>query len=427
VSAIVAASAGLGIAALVAAVLAIARRLNEGGHKTEPRDLTAVGADLLEAGTVARMLAAASEGCREILGARRTVVFRRDEGRWVAAAVDGDPGAVPAASTTAFAWFADHPRAVLAADLAEPGLGAADPAIEALLAGYSIDALLPMVHRRRIIAVIGLAPARSGDRAALDRLRAMTAAACANLGLDREAVHALDLDRQSDELALLRRALAPRLEGGEVAGASIAARSRIAGDIGSDFGLIRRRGDELWLVIGDAVGSGLAAVLVASAVKGALTLALDTGAALSPDRLVAIAGLPLAHPGAQVRSSLLALRWLADGTIEWCNAGHPPPYVLGGAGRLEVLAGTGPLLGDIGAQPTRRRVLSAGDGIFAFTSGLVDRLGEGRDEVGHRKLQHLLGAALTAPAPALADAVDRALDAAPGEPADDISFVAVRR
>jgi serine phosphatase RsbU (regulator of sigma subunit) len=114
--------------------------------------------------------------------------------------------------------------------------------------------------------------------------------------------------------------------------------------------------------------------------------------------------------------------------LEWSNAGHPPPLLIGADGDVRLLeaADTDLLLG---IEPTTRRRLTrsrlrAGETLLLYTDGLVERrdqpLGEGialLREVAAR------AASTTSDPEELADAVLAAMLPAPSS--DDVAVVAV--
>jgi serine phosphatase RsbU (regulator of sigma subunit) len=65
------------------------------------------------------------------------------------------------------------------------------------------------------------------------------------------------------------------------------------------------------------------------------------------------------------------------GTVAWCSAGHPAPYLRAG-GALSALAGPGPLLGDRpdARYVTRSRQLGPGDELVFASAGVVVAVGD---------------------------------------------------
>lgn len=406
----------------VTAAIAAARKGNAPG----PIDRQVGGLEtaILGAGSATEVLDLVVAGCRDIFGARRAVVFRLDEASWRAVGPDAE-GELSDSLATPMAWFAHNPQVVFAAELERARFGAIGPALEELFERFAIDAALPLVDRRLVVAVIGLRLPLIGavERDALEELRGFSGAACANLRLHAEAAHAVNLDREASDLAGLAMALSPEPLSGEVALGAYASHVRVAGDIGSDFALVHPSGDGLWVVLGDAIGAGLPAALIAAAVKGALDASLDRGDPIDPGSLLAYANLPLDRPGGRARASCVAAR-LERQTMEWSSAGHVNPYLIRGD-RLDALTAPGPLLGSAGDPRRNRTGLEPGDRLVFLTNGVIDAIGEGDDQRGHRRVQRLLAALATSSAAEICARLSAAVEARCPEPRDDETAVVV--
>lgn len=418
-SLLVAVAVAVGCFAIVAAIAAA-----RGGEGAGPVDRRVSGleASVLGASSASEVLDRVVGGCREIFGATRAVVFRLDESAWRAIGPDAD-GEVPGSMATPMAWFAHNPEVVIASELERARFGAIGPALEELFARFDIDAALPLVDRRLVVAVIGLKlpPLLAAERDALEELRGFSGAACANLRLHAEAAHAVNLDREASDLTGLAMALSPEPPAGTLELCTYASYGRIAGDVGSDFALVEPRDSELWVVVGDAVGAGLPAALIAAAIKGAIDATLS-GGRCDPESLLAFAHLPLDRPDGRARASCVAAR-IEAGTIEWSSAGHVNPYLVRGE-RVEALAAPGPLLGSPGTPRRNRAGLEPGDRLVFLTNGVIDAIGEGDDQRGHRRVQRLLARSGVA-ASEICDRLAGAIAARRPDPRDDETVVVV--
>jgi len=385
VTAVFAVVAALGCLLTVAAISFVRRQ-----NAPEPihRDVGALETEILAAASVSEVLDRVVVGAREVFGAKRAVVFRLDES-WRAVGPDAT-GEIDEALATPMSWFAHNPAVVEASELERARFGAIGPALTALFDRFGIDTALPLVDRRLVVAVIGLqlGPLASTRRDALEEIRGFSGAACANLRLHAEAAHAVNLDREASDLAGLAMALSPEPATAAVEAAAYASHCRVVGTIGSDFAQVCERADALWVVVGDAVGNGLPAALIAAAVKGAVDATLAPGRPLAPDRLIAFANLPLDRPDGRARASCIAAR-IEGHVLEHCNAGHVSPYLLRGSA-LSALASPSPLLGQQGPWRRVRTRLESGDCLIFLSNGVVDAIGDGDDQRGHRRLQRLL-------------------------------------
>jgi sigma-B regulation protein RsbU (phosphoserine phosphatase) len=120
----------------------------------------------------------------------------------------------------------------------------------------------------------------------------------------------------------------------------------------------------------------------------------------------------------------------ARGTLDYVNAGHELPVVLGAGSRVRArLAPTGPALGLMPglAFAAATETLGAGETLFAFTDGVVDARDAGDDPYGEERLMAMLEQG--GDADALLARVDSALDAhaAGTSPFDDVAMLAARR
>lgn len=155
--------------------------------------------------------------------------------------------------------------------------------------------------------------------------------------------------------------------------------------IGGDwYDAFETTGGATMLVIGDVTGHDHHAAAAMGQLRGLIrAIAFDTG--LSPARVLertdrAIGGLEL---GPSVTATVVLARIdpaAPDGTrqIQWANAGHPPPVVVRGDGQVELLQTANDLLMGITTvdRVDHRTTLGAGDTLFLYTDGLIERRGQ---------------------------------------------------
>jgi serine phosphatase RsbU (regulator of sigma subunit) len=204
--------------------------------------------------------------------------------------------------------------------------------------------------------------------------------------------------------------------------------ARVGGDWYDAF--LQRDGSPV-VVIGDVVGHDTAAAAAMGQLRGLLRgIAHHSGA--GPAEILRGLDEAMAHMHAETLATAAVARLeRSNGTgrrrLRWCNAGHPPPVVLGPGGDVTVLGGA---MGDLmlGVDPAAERPesvidLPPGTTVLLYTDGLVERRGSSLDEGMARLAGHLRELA-GAPLDRLCDAVlERILD---GTPQDDVALVAVR-
>jgi PAS domain S-box-containing protein len=184
------------------------------------------------------------------------------------------------------------------------------------------------------------------------------------------------------------------------------------------------------LVIGDVVGHDTEAAAAMGQLRGLLRgIAYRRGA--GPGDV--LTGLDGAMQGLGVRAMATAAivrleRTESAGTrLRWSNAGHPPPLVLRGDGRVERLVGRRPelMLGvDAGAARSEQVThVGPGDTVLLYTDGLVEGRGLPFDE-GVDRLTAAVAELADRPLPELCDAVVERVR--PAQLQDDVALVAIR-
>jgi len=254
--------------------------------------------------------------------------------------------------------------------------------------------------------------------------------------MDREGAlrqRLAESEREVRELESLRAALTspelPELEGLTIATAYTPAEGLAAGD----FFLVVPSVDETAIVVvGDAVGHGLAAARRAAFVRTTIALyARYTSDPMAILRLVNAAVLER-EPGTEFVTALCAAFDVDAGTVTWASAGHPPPWDLDlgvplGTTRHGLPLGIEPMLS---GEPVTAQ-LEPGGGALLYTDGLPEARSV-RDMASHPLFgEDAARAALRALNGADPDEIVAALNAAAirharGAPADDLCIVAVR-
>jgi sigma-B regulation protein RsbU (phosphoserine phosphatase) len=127
---------------------------------------------------------------------------------------------------------------------------------------------------------------------------------------------------------------------------------------------------------------------------------------------------------------VLATLELGSRQLSFCNAGHPPPYVVGLAGLTMLEA---PRAIPIGIRPsfsyvTSTRRLEVGDSLFLFTDGVTEALDANGEFFSESRLEDVLRSVAEGNTQSVVttvvDAVRRFAGSAPQS--DDIAALAVR-
>ena len=189
--------------------------------------------------------------------------------------------------------------------------------------------------------------------------------------------------------------------------------------------------DQVGFVSGDVAGKGVSAALFMAMshtfLKGIALRGEAPGACLTEmNRLL----FPEGFPDLDV-SVFYGLLSTERGTLAYCNAAHPPPYLLRNTGTLDVLAM--PEVGPVWRQRdqdyvTKEVQMRPGDSILLFTRGMPGALDEHGNAFSTDRLAALLREHHAATPSHLIRAVVRAvMDHADDTPlADDLTALALR-
>ncbi len=210
--------------------------------------------------------------------------------------------------------------------------------------------------------------------------------------------------------------------------ASMTAAKEVGGDLYDYFLLADGR---LCIVIGDVSGKGVPAALFMAITRTVIRSAANQEAEIGPLLQAINDRLSDHNPNLMFVTLFLGLLDLRDGTLDYANAGHPPPWLIVD-GEVGLLAGrSGPACGIEPGWPytafsTR---LPTGAMLLGYTDGITDAESPAGEHFGDERPARLL-ASLTG-APTSAQAVAALLEgvarfAAGAEQADDITLIALR-
>jgi serine phosphatase RsbU (regulator of sigma subunit) len=368
------------------------------------------------------VLADATATAQAAFGASSGVVFEpgAKEGTWDAWAPGSQPTPlepVPDAGRPVFAWLKHNAEVIALDEVAGPRFGAMRIPLSDLKARYGIDTLVPLVDRRQTIGAIGLQLGRRPtqfERSLLEHLRIEATAAAANVRLHREAAHKLTLEKEVDLASAVQRALVPAIHEASGAGLSWVGHTQFSGQAGSDFWCTYSvSGGKLLVVIGDMIGSGLAGSMLSAVAKSCCD-AFQAAGTVDPGALLTALNHALYRPQRPIHmTGVVALFDPVHNIVHWANAGHPMPYFAAAhEHRLNVLTGSGPMLGDVADAHyvTQARPLHRGDSVLLYTDGLVEAMNLQRMPFGERRLQRALTAARSQPPAKVRDVILAAVE-----------------
>lgn len=232
-----------------------------------------------------------------------------------------------------------------------------------------------------------------GTEGALETLAAEAAVAIRNAELYRAALDNAQLEREMQTAADIQRALLPnrRRSGAffEAAAATLPCRS-IGGDF---FDYIDRPDGALAFALGDVAGKGPPAALLGAWMQG--SLAAESGGGAGPAATMTTVNTALVARGIEGRFVTLFYAVLhPDGRLDYCNAGHNAPMLLGAAG-VERLETGGMVVGLFDGVPFAEgtAMLGPGDCLVVFSDGVSEALDADGEEYGDERLLACLSAA----------------------------------
>lgn len=152
---------------------------------------------------------------------------------------------------------------------------------------------------------------------------------------------------------------------------------------------------ELYFMLGDVSGKGVAASLLMAHMNASLRGFAQTG--LSPRDVIGKANLVLAESSLESHyATLVCGRANSAGEVEIANAGHCPPIVVRARGSFDVLASSGLPVGlAIGTEPgaqysVERVALREGDVVVVYTDGLTEAANSRDEQYGADRLLAVL-------------------------------------
>jgi len=271
------------------------------------------------------------------------------------------------------------------------------------------------------------------DESYLDALSVHAALAIENARLHASALEKQRYDREV-ELALdVQRTLQPERREVCIGEISAAGLNELCEDASGDYyDLIDLPGDRIGVVVGDVSGHGLQAALLMAETRAFLRAYFLTAVTLKQALDLLNDSLVPDLSGGRFVSLFAATVHTRTGAVEWCNAGHNPPWVCRASGELTPLLGTGRVLGILpGADYGRGAplVLEPGDLLLAYSDGITESRSPARELFGADRLGAALQAAVGQEPAAILDSLGEAVTEWTGGARrdDDVTLLAVKR
>ena len=202
-------------------------------------------------------------------------------------------------------------------------------------------------------------------------------------------------------------------------------------DLSGDFISVLEIEDEVVFAIGDIAGKGLAAGMWFTHLVSMLRLQCTKHR--NPAKALANMNRDLLSLGFELPlvSLLLCRLKVKSGEMTYCNAGHPPAFLLRSDGQVESLTEGGPLLGAFDGVPFGRGkvTLRPGDTLLGFTDGIVECSDSSGADFGMKRLLEAAQASSGSSASAALFSVLGAVEDFAGSRGreDDVSLIVVHR
>ena len=195
---------------------------------------------------------------------------------------------------------------------------------------------------------------------------------------------------------------------------------------------------KLYFLVGDVSGKGMPAALFMARAKSLVRLAAELmrasdGGPASPADIVARVNRELCQDNTNLMFITLFFATLApdSGEVEYCNAGHNPPYHVNSE-KLEPIKGANGII--LGVQPdaayaSGRLTLAPGESIYVFTDGVTEAANSQDEMFSEGRLEAALRGASGCSSVEMVKSVTAALRGFVGSAlhSDDITMLVIRR
>jgi sigma-B regulation protein RsbU (phosphoserine phosphatase) len=239
-----------------------------------------------------------------------------------------------------------------------------------------------------------------------------------------------ELDVATDiQTSILPRKFPPFPDRKEI---EIFARMIPAKEVGGDFyDFFLVDDDRLGFVIGDVSGKGVPAAIMMAVSRTLLRSTAAEGVAPSACCRVVNELLTADSPSDLFVTAFYGILDMRDGTLEYCSAGHNPPYFLSADGRVTRGDNSGGIF--LGAMPNMdfesgKMILQPGDAIVVYTDGVTEAQNTQDELFDDARLEESLGGVVRESADSIVDKlIGRVKEFAGTAPqSDDITCLVLR-
>jgi sigma-B regulation protein RsbU (phosphoserine phosphatase) len=211
-----------------------------------------------------------------------------------------------------------------------------------------------------------------------------------------------------------------------------------AREVGGDLYDFFVTGDGLLcFLVGDVSGKGMPAALFMARAKSLIRITTElmrmSGGGAKPADIITRVNQELCQNNDNLMFVTLFFAMLApaSGDLEFCNAGHNPPYWLSKDGLVAIEGAKGIILGvrSDAVYTTGRLSLSPGESIYLFTDGVTEAANVQRDMFTETRLEAALRMGAKCGSAGIVRLVASAVREFTGAalPSDDITMLAIRR
>ncbi|MCU1245894.1 MAG: rsbU 6 [Acidobacteria bacterium] len=289
-----------------------------------------------------------------------------------------------------------------------------------------VEYAAPAILRGQLRGVILAGSMLSGSYDDDDREFLTASAEQVALAIDNLAV--TDEARDYERALEIQRALVPRSMP-RVEGVDLDAMWQPAKTVGGDYYDLFRLGPQLALCIGDVAGKGMpAALLMANlqaAVKATAREEMPPGDVCARVSDVVCGTLS----GGRFVTFFYAVLDPRTLLLRYCNAGHNPPLVVKGDGRVVRLSAGGPVFARLmRSSPylSSEEQLERGDVLVLFTDGVTEARNAEEEELGDDRLIDLVRRSARPAATIVRDIANAVTEFSAGIAYDDVTVVCVR-
>lgn len=254
---------------------------------------------------------------------------------------------------------------------------------------------VPLQTDNQVLGLIYVDTSRLAQHFTTDDLDLLTAMAnVAALRIERERMAEVELARKrlaaelTQAAEIQQQALpveAPTVPGLDLAGFNASCRT-VGGDY---YDFIPFPDGRVAVGVADVCGKGMPAALLLMGLQARVRVLAEIMS--SPAEIVERLNRILVSTGMSDRfiTLFLALFDPASNTLEYCNAGHNPPWLVRSDGRTEALDGGGPVLGILPgiAYESRKLALDTGDAVVLYSDGITEANNPAGEEFGETRLR----------------------------------------